>query len=142
LKPRPAETRNEGVPMSDEPKPPAGLAAGGRALWRQIVHAAAVEDQELSALEQRHLLSACELTDMADELRAAMAGQEKVVSGYMGQPAPHPLLNEWRQLVGLVATTLARIKFLPPEEAASAGGPPRRSTAARAAANVRWRGPS
>jgi hypothetical protein len=131
--------------MAEEPKPPAnaGLAAGGRALWRQIVRAAAEEDQELSALEQRHLLSACQLTDMADELGAAMAGQEKVVTGYMGQPAPHPLLNEWRQLTGLVAQTLARIKFLPPEEELSAGKPPvRRSTAARQAANVRWRGPS
>jgi hypothetical protein len=72
-----------------------------------------------------------------------MAGQDKVVSGYMGQPAPHPLLNEWRQLTGLVAQTLARIKFLPPEEELSAGkSPVRRSTAGRAAANVRWRGPS
>ncbi|MCW2651243.1 MAG: hypothetical protein JWR32_2219 [Mycobacterium sp.] len=51
--------------MAEEPKPPAALAAGGRALWRQIVRAAAEEDQELSALEQRHLLSACQLTDMA-----------------------------------------------------------------------------
>jgi hypothetical protein len=113
----------------------------GVPLWRAIVRAAAEEDQELSALEQRHLLSACQLTDMADELRAAMAGQDKVVSGYMGQPAPHPLLSEWRQLTGLVAQTLARIKFLPPE-VLSAAKPPRRSTAARAAANVRWRGPS
>ncbi|MDT5371593.1 MAG: hypothetical protein QOC62_6024 [Mycobacterium sp.] len=128
--------------MAEELKPPAGLAAGGRALWRQIVRAAAEEDQELSALEQRHLLSAAQLTDMADELRAAMAGEAKVVPGYMSQPTAHPLLNEWRQLTGLVAQTLARIKFLPPEEDVSAGKPPRRSTAARAAANVGWRGPS
>jgi hypothetical protein len=79
---------------------------------------------------------------MADELRAAMAGEAKVVPGYMSQPTAHPLLNEWRQLTGLVAQTLARIKFLPPEEDVSAGKPPRRSTAARAAANVGWRGPS
>src|ERR1700738_1363156 len=128
--------------MAEELKPPAGLAAGGGGLGGRIVRAAAKEDQELSALEQRHLLSAAQLTDMADELRSAMAGQEKVVTGYMGQPAPHPLLNEWRQLTGLVAQTLARIKFLPPEEELSAGKPPRRSTAARQAANVRWRGPS
>jgi hypothetical protein len=128
--------------MAEEPKPPAGLGSGGRALWRQIVRAAAEEEQELSALEQRFLLTAAQLTDQADELRAAMAGENKIVAGYMGQPTAHPLLNKWRQLTGLVAQTLARIKFLPPEEELSAGKPPRRSTAARQAANVRWRGPS
>jgi hypothetical protein len=67
--------------MAEEPKPPAnaGLAAGGRALWRQIVRAAAEEDQELSALEQRHLLSACQLTDMADELGAARPARKRLL---------------------------------------------------------------
>jgi hypothetical protein len=124
--------------MVDEAKPPAGIHRHGRQLWKQIAHAVAQDDLELTAVERRWLLSACQLTDRVAELEEAIDGADMVVPGYNGQPVAHPLLTEIRQHHLLISQTLARLKLDVPEDAGAIGVAG--VNKARGAANKRWRG--
>ncbi len=77
--------------MSD-PKPPRGLAARGRAFWRDV---AAVYELERPHLEV--LREVCRLLDRLDALAAVVARDGEVVRGSTGQPRLHPALAEQRQ---------------------------------------------
>jgi hypothetical protein len=124
--------------MVDEAKPPAGLGAAGRQLWRQIARAVAADGLELTATEHRWLWSAAKLTDRVAELEAAIDGADMVVPGYNAQPVAHPLLTEIRQHHLLISQTLARLKLDIPEDAGVLGVAG--VNAGRRAANKRWRG--
>ena len=61
-----------------KPKAPAGLAAGGRRLWHDVL-----DTFELRADELRVLESAARTVDLIDDMRAAMKGQPLMVPGSM-----------------------------------------------------------
>lgn len=54
--------------MTAKPKPPAGLAAGGRKLWRELV-----EHFEFDGAEPRLLAELCRQVDLVDALADAVA---------------------------------------------------------------------
>jgi len=54
--------------MTSRPKPPAGLAAGGRKLWRELV-----DGYEFDGAEPRLLAELCRQVDLVDALEAAVA---------------------------------------------------------------------
>jgi hypothetical protein len=123
--------------VADRVKIPRGLRDRGRALWRQVVKDAAENDLELTAQEQYWLLSACELSDRAAEIAAALKGRELYMKGSQGQDVSNPLLAELRQHHLAISLTLGRIKTDAPAES-SLGVPVARSVASRNAANARW----
>lgn len=73
-------------------KAPAGLAAGGRQLWREVCAGHA-----LRADERRTLLDACCEADLIDALQSEMQVAPRTVKGSMGQTVIHPLVSELRQ---------------------------------------------
>lgn len=82
------------VPEPRQPqRPPRGLGAAGRRLWRSYV-----TEYKLRPDELQHLASACrsfdELIRIEDELAAAPS---LTTAGSKGQPRPHPLLEEARR---------------------------------------------
>ena len=124
--------------MAEQQKPPPGLGAEGKKLWRHVARAVAQDDLELTAVEQLWLASAAKLTDRVAALDAAIDRAEMVVPGYNGQPVAHPLLTEIRQHHLLISQTLARLKVDIPDEPGllSVAG----VNKARGASNKRWRG--
>lgn len=68
------------------PRPPAGLAAGGAALWRCVVREFALELHHLAILR-----AACQALDRIDEARAAIDRDGAYVIGRYG-PKSHPAL--------------------------------------------------
>jgi hypothetical protein len=123
----------------DEAKPPKGLGAAGRQLWREVARAVAVDDLELTVQERRWLLSACRLTDRLEWIEAAMDTEPAVTVGYNKQPVANPLLTEIRQFHALISLTLRRIRLDAPEDAGGVLGVVGVNKA-RGAANRRWRG--
>ena len=113
-------------------KTPAGLRAAGKRLWAAVAESFVLNPGELAVLEQ-----ACRTADELDRLdKAVRALPDLVVSGSMGQPRMHPLLNEARahrllleRLVGALA--------LPDEDEESGLRPGQRH--AQRAAQGRWR---
>lgn len=73
------------------PKPPAGLQATGRALWRAVMGEYDLEQHETTILRE-----ACRTADSLDALQALLDAE-----GYMGEtsqgPRVHPALVELRQ---------------------------------------------
>jgi hypothetical protein len=125
--------------MAEQLKPPSGLGATGRRLWRQVAGEAAEDGLELDARERFWLQSAAQLADRVAQLEAAMASDDMVVKGYNGQPVAHPLLTEIRQHHLLISQTLARLKVDAAEPSPGVIGVVGGSRQ-RAAANRRWRG--
>ena len=133
--------------MADQPKPPPGLGAAGRKLWREITVPLAEADPEpleLTPRERFWLHSAAKLTDRVVFLESIMAVSDPVVKGVAGQPVSHPLLIEIRQHHQLIAQLLARLDLTTDEEDGAAripvSSPALRSVKARDAAQKRWRG--
>lgn len=77
---------------SQIPRPPAGLATRGRALWRSVN-----QRYELDALEAELLLEACRVADRCDQIAAELKGQPLLTSGSVGQPRVNPLLGALEQ---------------------------------------------
>jgi hypothetical protein len=71
------------------PKPPAGLKASGRALWREVQ-----AEYELEQHEVGLLLTMCRTTDRLDDLAGILA-REGVIEAGTGRV--HPCLVEHRQ---------------------------------------------
>lgn len=115
------------------PRPPKGLEAPGRKLWRGVVSAYDLRPDELFVLE-----SACACADLVAKLAAGMEGQPLVVRGSMGQEREHPLLSEQRQQRALLTRTLAQLKLPDLDPSAAAHQAQERSVAGRKAALSRW----
>lgn len=69
------------------PRPPAGLAARGRALWR-----ATQRSYVLDPVETQLLRELCTVVDRCDQIRAELKGERLTVLGSAGQYRAHPLL--------------------------------------------------
>lgn len=115
-----------------KPRAPKGLAAAGRALWRDIAGT-----YELRPDEVRVLAAACREEDIIDRLQAALDGAPLTTKGSMGQDAPSPLLTELRQHHGTLAGLLKQLK-LPDTAAGASRKSAHVSEQARAAARARW----
>jgi hypothetical protein len=116
------------------------LAIGVARFGGKWVKDAAEYDLELTAQEQYWLHSACELTDRAAAIAAALEGRPLYMKGSQGQDVSNPLLAELRQFHLAISLTLARLKLDVPEDSGLGSVPVPRSVAARSAANVWWRG--
>lgn len=73
--------------------PPPGLGDRGCALWASIVDAG-----EFGAAETVLAVELCRTVDELERLAVELAGTATLVAvGSMGQPRPHPLLDEVRR---------------------------------------------
>jgi hypothetical protein len=95
-------------------KSPKGLAAAGRALWREVQGG-----YVLDPAEEQILLQMCRLTDTLARLETELASAETTVRGSRGQPVGHPLLAEIR-LTSLALGRLTKQLALPQPKSASA----------------------
>lgn len=73
------------------PRPPDGLKASGRALWRSLVADFDLDDHEMSVL-----LEACRTKDSISELQIVLDQEGVIVETPQGKRA-HPALVELRQ---------------------------------------------
>ncbi|BCQ07717.1 hypothetical protein JMUB5695_01138 [Mycobacterium heckeshornense] len=123
------------------PRPPRGLAAAGRKLWREVVAEATAEGLVLTAVERHWLETAAKLVDVAATLEAELVGAPKMVRGSQGQEVINPLISELRQLRQAADRSLARLRVEPDESSnANIRVINTSSTQARRAAHTRWRG--
>ncbi|BCO36721.1 hypothetical protein MHEC_31540 [Mycobacterium heckeshornense] len=122
------------------PRPPRGLAAAGRKLWREVVAEATAEGLVLTAVERYWLETAAKLVDQAATLEAELVGAPKMVRGSQGQEVINPLISELRQLRQAADRSLARLRIEPDESSNAIRVIGTSSTQARRAAHTRWRG--
>lgn len=119
----------------DRPPPaPKGLGIRGRKMWRDILARYELRIDELTILHE-----CCRVLGQIDYLAEQLSGAEMVVTGSMGQPAPHPLLAELRGCRSLLSQLIRQLKL--PDEAADEGAAKELSPTsqqARHAANARW----
>ena len=112
------------------PQVPADLAAGGGALWRDVVQVYDLRADELPLLAEL-----CRQVDDLATMRAALAEAGAVVTGSKGQARPNPMLAEIRG-ARLVLARLAGQLGLPDEDGATSRTPAQRR--ASKAARARW----
>ena len=112
------------------PKPPPGLKARGRALWRDV-HAA----YKLNPSENFTLGALARTLDEIAALEAELAVAPLIVEGSKGQPIPNKLLAEIRAHRALADKLQISLALPAPGEQTGQ----RRSGQAKAAAETRWR---
>ena len=95
-----------------EPKPPNGLQAAGRALWRAVL-----SGYELSESEQALLELACGARDDAAAARAAIIRDGAVIDGRYG-PRAHPGIPIARQAEAIVSRILGQLGTIDRDAAA------------------------
>ena len=81
---------------SQVPKPPTGLRAAGKAVWRSI-HEGLGDDWELDARELVVLAAACRQADTNAALERETRRLGVVVDGSKGQPRMNQMVTELRQ---------------------------------------------
>ncbi|MEO3851743.1 hypothetical protein ABGB09_29645 [Streptomyces sp. B8F3] len=116
----------------NKPRPPKGLGAAGRRLWREVAGR-----YELRPDEVRLLADACREADIIERLEEELAGAPLIVKGSMGQSVASPLVSEVRQHRTVLAGLLKSLK-LPDAPAQAARRRAYVSEQARAAARARW----
>lgn len=109
------------------PMAPKELGTVGKKLWRDTL-----KDYELRTDEREILKAACAEADLIGKLDEAMAKEQVLTTGSMGQPVANPLLAELRQHRATMATLLRGLKL--PDSNAAAGD----TNQQRDAANSRW----
>lgn len=112
------------------PRPPRGLNAPGRRLWRSIL-----TDYDLEEHETALLVLACRTVDRLDDIAEALVGEPLTVSNFRGDPVAHPLLNEQRQQSLTLARLLASLRI--PFGDNEAEGRPQRRGGARGSYGIR-----
>lgn len=110
---------------------PAGLAAGGRTLWRAVVKVGPLRGDRVRVLED-----ACREADLIDELVAELKGAPKLVMGSMRQQVANPLISEVRQHRAVLSGLLRALDL--PESDPGAGDAMKAREAAMALNRVRW----
>lgn len=123
-------------------RPPRGLDAAGRDLWRSIARQIHDDGLELDARETALLTEACREADVLARIEEALKGAPVVVDGAKGQPAANPLIGEARRSRQTIQTLLRGITLEDPLADAAGRGSGSRTTSwqARAAATSRHRG--
>lgn len=111
------------------PRPPAGLAARGRSLWRQIQMR-----YELDPLETQLLTELCRTLDSCDRMRRELAGGPLTVTGSTGQPRVNPLLGALESQVKLADRLASSLGVSMPGSAGAGNGAGHQRKAAR----TRW----
>jgi hypothetical protein len=89
------------APVKKSPAAPKGLAAGGRALWREVT-----KNHVLRPDHARILQDACHECDLIDDLQAALKDVPRTTRGSMGQEVIHPLISELRAHRATLSTLL------------------------------------
>ncbi len=117
------------------PKPPAGLKASGRALWRQILSDLA-ENWELDHRELALLREAAIIADQLADLDAVLKRDGVTITGSRGQTVVHPALSEARQLRLAALRLLGALEMVDPRAAKRSATPAQ--ARARKAAESRW----
>jgi P27 family predicted phage terminase small subunit len=117
------------------PKPPSGLKAAGKRLWRAIIGDLeagwALDRRELHLLERA---SRCE--DEMRDLEAAVDRDGPTATGSKGQVVVHPAVLECRQLRLTQLRLLAALELEDPDARGTRATPA--SKRARRAARARW----
>jgi hypothetical protein len=112
---------------------PPGLSASARRLWAAVAVPYVLTPVELAMLEE-----ACHTRTELDRLeKAVRALPDLVVSGSMGQPRMHPLLNELRLHRALLAKLTEQLNLPDEDQQVGLRGGSRR---AQHAARARWDG--
>lgn len=114
------------------PRAPAGLAAAGRRLHRDVTTRYGLRADELRVLEQ-----ACRTADQLDRYDAAMKNAPLTVKGSQGQMIVHPIFQESRLARGLLASLLKQLGL--PDEDAQQKPMSGASRKAQHAALTRWK---
>ncbi len=117
------------------PKPPAGLKASGRALWRQILSDLA-ETWELDHRELALLREAAVIADQLADLDGVLKRDGVTVAGSRGQVIVHPACSEARQLRLAQLRLLGALEMVDPQAAKRSATPAQ--ARARRAAEARW----
>lgn len=117
------------------PKPPVGLKASGKALWRSIVGGLeegwTFDERELALLRE-----AAVVADQLADLDAVLERDGLTVAGSRGQTVVHPALTEARQLRLAQLRLLGAIELVDP--AIAKRNATHASRRARMAAEARW----
>jgi len=119
---------------SSQLRPPAGLAARGRALWRRIT-----ETYELDGIETELLTELCRAVDQCDRIRAELSKAELLVPGSRGQTRPNPLLTTLSTEVKLVDRLAGSLGVSMPGASGAGKGRGHQAKAARCAGLSRSR---
>ncbi|MEB3031082.1 hypothetical protein [[Mycobacterium] nativiensis] len=121
--------------MPEIPKPPTGLRARGKRLWREL-H----EFAEFGDCPETRLIAeeACYLTDEITRQRTLIrkAGTDTRVKGSQGQPVSMPEIADLQRNQGILLSLLKSLR-LPDEDGGD--GKLSRSQVGKIAAEARWR---
>lgn len=109
---------------------PTKLGTKAKRLWVETTTKWDLRPDELRVLED-----ACRQVDLIERIESALADEDLIVRGSMGQPVANPLVQEIRQHRATLQRLLGSLK-LPDEDGRAIES---RSSSARAAANARWR---
>ena len=112
------------MPPKRPSTPPKGLEAGGKALWREVTAAFGLDPGERDLLTE-----ACRTVDRLNDLDAAIRDGGVVVDGRVSGS-----LVEARQQQAILARLLQQLRPISGDASGSV------SDAARAAADIRWKG--
>lgn len=115
------------------PRPPTGLSARGKRLWRDTLARYELRVDELTILHE-----ACRILGQIDYLADQLSGAELIVRGSMGQPAPHPFLAELRGCRSLLSQLIRQLKLPDDDEQDEPAEQTPQSRRAQKAANARW----
>jgi P27 family predicted phage terminase small subunit len=96
------------------PKPPRGLGAPGRALWRRIV-ADVEEGWRLDERDLALLSAAASAADRVSELEALVERDGLMIRGSKGQDRLHPAVSEARMQRALVSAMLVKVDLKAPD---------------------------
>ena len=107
---------------SRTPRPPVGLKAAGRRLWRAVL-----DDWEIDTWEESLLLQACRCADRLDELATIASKSTAVVTTAKGDAVAHAAVRESRAQSIVLARLLASMR-LPAGDEEDSSIPVRRST--------------
>jgi hypothetical protein len=110
---------------------PTGLAPGGRRLWRDVVAAYTLREDERIALS-----AACRTLDELGRLEAALRSAPTVIPGSKGQDRPNPLFAEVRAHRLTLRQLLIGVGMVDSEVSGFEGAA--RSAAGRKLARERW----
>lgn len=116
-------------------KPPNGLGAAGRRLWKAILDDIDA-GWELDARELDCLERACRCADRIADLEAEVKRDGVTVAGSRGQTTLHPAISEIRQTELTRLRLLSAIELVDPKAAVRSATPAQ--ARGRHAAQVRW----